>query len=76
VAPPARHGRQPALGCYQPIVDVDGTIYVATDDGIADVDGAGARRGALVLGDRPMPLLPVRAGLMAAIVGDTLLLIE
>lgn len=63
-------------GCYQPIVDAVGTIYVATDDGIAAFDGSGARCAKLSLGGSPMPLFPVRAGLMATIVGDTLLLIE
>lgn len=63
-------------GCYRPIVDAEGTIYVATDEGIAAFDGDGARRGALALGGRPGPLVPVRAGLMAALVGDTLFLVE
>lgn len=63
-------------GCYQPIVDTNGTIYVATDTGIAAFDDAGAPLTSLALGARPMPLIPVRARLMAAIVGDTLLLIE
>jgi outer membrane protein assembly factor BamB len=73
---PLDTGGNPRWGCYQPIVDAAGAIYVATADGIATFDGAGARRAALPLGGQPMPLIPVRAGLMAAIVGDTLLLIE
>jgi hypothetical protein len=63
-------------GCYQPIIDAGGTIYIATNDGLAAFDGSGAHRAALSLGGQPMPLIPVRAGLMAAIVGDTLLLID
>lgn len=62
-------------GRTQPLVDADGTIYVATAGGVAAFDGAGVQRAALSLGGSARPW-PVRAGVLAAVVGDELLLIE
>ncbi len=72
----AHGGTGPRWRCYQPLVDPRGTIYIVADHEIHTFDGAGQALSRIALRGQPMPLFPVRPGVLGTIVDDALVLVE
>jgi outer membrane protein assembly factor BamB len=59
----------------QPLVDSNGQVYVATEQHIVAFAGNGHKVFEIELDAEPGPLFPVRAGVLATIVGDELIFV-